>query len=110
MESLLVYGINLSKSIPTDSGKVGIVFFGTPHDGSNAAVWASIFLGIYNLVRMQQSTTAMQELQPDGQNLYELSVHFSEVARQQRFPMVNFLETKNEPGLLNLVCFIRDPF
>ncbi|KAK8189294.1 uncharacterized protein BKA78DRAFT_319145 [Phyllosticta capitalensis] len=74
-----------------------IIFFGTPHQGSDLAKWASILNGLGKAFRVRNSAV-VEELKRWSNPLNELTTTFSELA--ERFQITTYFETKPTNGIL----------
>lgn len=79
-----------------DSTKA-IVFFGTPHQGSDAATWASFLGSVGKAVRVR-NTDVVEELRRWSSPLVELTTTFSELA--PKFLTSTYFETKATNGVV----------
>ncbi|KAI1130691.1 hypothetical protein F5Y10DRAFT_106906 [Nemania abortiva] len=74
-----------------------IVFFGTPHQGADAAAWAAMLGGLGKIIGLQ-STEVVEELKRWSDPLVELTTTFSELL--PRFDITTYCETKKTNGIL----------
>ncbi|KAI8955665.1 hypothetical protein F4801DRAFT_528534 [Xylaria longipes] len=74
-----------------------IVFFGTPHQGADAAAWAAMLGGLGKIIGVQ-STEVVEELKRWSDPLVELTTTFSELLA--RFDITTYCETKKINGIL----------
>ncbi|OHE97572.1 hypothetical protein CORC01_07187 [Colletotrichum orchidophilum] len=74
-----------------------IVFFGTPHQGSDLAVWASFLGGLGRVVRLR-NTRVVDDLKRWSNPLVELTTAFAEM--WERFDITTFYETKKTHGVM----------
>lgn len=73
-----------------DSTK-GIVFFGTPHRGTDAATWGEVIAGIKAAsFGTRPKTSFFKMLRPNSQELMDLSEDFRSIA--QNYAIVSFIE------------------
>ncbi|KAK1456142.1 hypothetical protein CMEL01_16554 [Colletotrichum melonis] len=89
-------------ALPTQYGNIldstqALVFFGTPHQGSEAAAWAS-FLGSVGRAVGVRTTEVVEELKRWSFPLVELTTTFAELA--PRFAITTFFEKKKTNGML----------
>ncbi|KAI1660262.1 hypothetical protein F4813DRAFT_401203 [Daldinia decipiens] len=76
----------------------GVAFFGTPHQGSEAANWAKILASILNAVSFNSNMNSilLESLQAQSEVLFEISESF--VDRCEGLKIVSFYETHKLPG------------
>ncbi|KAI1991718.1 hypothetical protein LOZ54_001964 [Ophidiomyces ophidiicola] len=74
-----------------------IVFFGTPHQGTDSAVWAT-YLGKIGTVFGVAASRATRDLKRWSDPLLELSVNFAELV--DRFEITTFFEGKPVNGVM----------
>jgi hypothetical protein len=81
-----------------------ILFFGTPHLGSDAAAWA-VSLGHISKAVGIRRTSVIKELKTWSNTLMDLTVLFSDRARN--FSIITFVETQPTYGVI--VCAMSCP-
>jgi len=74
-----------------------VVFFGTPHQGTDSAVWAT-YLGDLGKALGLRNTEVAKELKRWSYPLVELTTHFSDLA--PNFQITTFFEKKKTHGIL----------
>ncbi|KAJ2972222.1 hypothetical protein NUW58_g9231 [Xylaria curta] len=85
------------------SSTIGVIFMGTPHQGSNIVNWTSFLTNAIqimsgtNLVR----TDLIKELSTHSHTLLEISKSF--LPRSADLTIMSFIETQSEPPLMVLV-------
>lgn len=79
-----------------DSTKA-VVFFGTPHQGADTAVWATFLGNVGKAVRLR-NTEVVEELKRWSNPLVDLTRTFSELA--PRFSVSTYFEKKTTNGIL----------
>lgn len=77
-----------------------IVFFGTPHQGSDIAGWGSFLGGLGSVIGIRDSNL-VRELQTWSSPLLELSTVFADLA--PRFQLTSFFEENKTNGVM--VCY-----
>ncbi|KAF1842273.1 uncharacterized protein K460DRAFT_345969 [Cucurbitaria berberidis CBS 394.84] len=95
-ENNLQYGNILSSTI-------GIVFMGTPHDGSNIVNWTSFLRNAVQIMSGTQlvRTDLIKELSRHSPTLLNISKSF--LPRSADLTIMSFIETRSEPPLTVLV-------
>lgn len=68
------------------------IFFGTPHQGSDAAVWAGYLASVAKVVGISESPSA-KELETWSPSLSEVAIHFSTHVCRPGVQLVTFFET-----------------
>jgi hypothetical protein len=80
----------------------GIVFFGTPHRGANAAKWASLIVGIKSAAfGTGPKISFLNLLRPNSKDLMDLSEDFRSIAT--KYAIVSFIEEDRINGLGSVV-------
>lgn len=74
----------------------GIIFLGTPHQGTNSADWGNLILNIKSIIR-PTSHTLLQHLQPESEALQLQQTQFGPIGRQ--FDIKCFYEMYETPVL-----------
>lgn len=80
-----------------------VVFFGTPHQGSDAATWAAFLGSIGKVVRLR-NTEVVDELKRWSNPLVELTTVFSELRDQ--FQITTFYEKQTTNGVFVSPLFL----
>ncbi len=79
----------------------GIVFFGTPHRGVDAANWAGLVSDILQTVGAQPQSKLLNALQRHSTELWKISTDFRPLASQ--YAITSFYESNAHPALRRLV-------
>lgn len=74
-----------------------LVFFGTPHQGADIAVWGAYLGGVGRAIGLR-NTQVVDELERWSDPLVELTVTFAELA--PRYEITTFFETKKTHGVM----------
>ena len=79
------------------------MFMGTPHRGASAAVWATMFSKIINVVTLSRTLRAdlLKDLESNAKTLQEVSSQF--VQRATPLRIVSCTEQNFEPPLTSVV-------
>jgi hypothetical protein len=80
-----------------------LVFFGTPHQGSDTAVWAS-YLGVVGKGLGIRDTTVTKDLQRWSKPLLELTRLFA--GRATKWPITSFYENEKFYGVVVLILLL----
>ncbi|KAG9229297.1 hypothetical protein BJ875DRAFT_433817 [Amylocarpus encephaloides] len=85
-------GFNLSKS------SAGLVFFATPHRGSDAAKLAAMGSDLMKVLQLGKSTTkSAHELKEFSASVQDIHTNFIDISRQ--YQVLSFSELKGYPGI-----------
>jgi hypothetical protein len=76
----------------------GIVFFGTPHKGSNDAQWGLILKGIASPF-FDTHDELLRTLQPDNELLAKLAKDFQDILDEGQLRICSLLESSGKTGL-----------
>jgi hypothetical protein len=74
-----------------------LVFFGTPHQGSDGAVWLKFIGGLSSGLHLWTTTKVVEELKTWSIPLVELTTNFSELA--PNFAITTFYEEQDTYGV-----------
>lgn len=79
-----------------------IIFFGTPHRGSDLAGWGRLLSNITQAAQMDTNTSILKDLDPEGgsSKLEELMLDFDDVLRDsQRAKQLHVFSFQEEEGM-----------
>jgi hypothetical protein len=83
----------------------GLIFFGTPHQGSNIATYTATLVSIANAVTAKPPADLLQSLRRNSGLLIKLNKDFLLREQARHYGVVSFYETK--PMVLwNVVCLV----
>lgn len=91
------YGDEAMKSDVYKSTR-GIVFFGTPHRGSNDAQWGDILRSITS-VAFDTNEKLLHTLKPDNELLAKLAKDFQDILDKEQLKICSLLESSGKTGL-----------
>ena len=79
----------------------GVMFFGTPHRGSNLAPWAKTFAGLLEFASFNTSTNTQlaRDLEPSSKKLRRISDTFHGLCSRDQHPVISCYETNKMTGL-----------
>lgn len=79
----------------------GVLFFGTPHRGSNMASWATMAARLLSLASLNTSTNTQlaQDLEPSSKRLRSISDTFHSLCSRDQYPVMSCYETDRMSGL-----------
>lgn len=75
---------------------LGIVFFGTPHRGSDFATYGETLASVVRMVTLKPSSQLLKALRSNSDDLYKLSTYFQ--SELQRLQIVSFYERQPMAG------------
>ncbi|KAH6641225.1 hypothetical protein F5144DRAFT_590567 [Chaetomium tenue] len=78
-----------------------LVFFGTPHRGSEAAKWAGVVADVASAVLNRPKAQLLEELETNSDDLTKISEDFSPLA--SRYAIASFYESNVHRGLGTVV-------
>ncbi|KAL8387008.1 hypothetical protein RB595_010227 [Gaeumannomyces hyphopodioides] len=81
--------------------KQGIVFFGTPHRGSDVANWTGLISDILQAVTARPESRLIHALESRSTDLWKISTDFRPLA--SRYAITSFYESNEHPVLRKLV-------
>lgn len=84
----------------------GVIFFGTPHAGSEAATLSDIFA---RAVKVSRRTIQVEQMEKDNPMLLELSEKFQDYATNEKMPVLAFAENEKYLGVLVVSKSSADP-
>jgi len=102
----MIIASNKSEFTTIWEASAGVIFFGTPHRGSDFAALAKSLGNLVNLApnpfgSKTVNTRLLQALERESEDLLSLADLFTSRSKQLR--IVTFFETKETPGLNGLV-------
>lgn len=81
----------------------GVIFFGTPHQGSSLAAYATILTRIPLIFANKPSPKLLEALRRDSDALKKLTEDFRKHHGEKPYNIVTFYETRTMKGMKNLV-------
>jgi hypothetical protein len=90
-----------------DSTK-GIIFFGTPHGGSDIAELATLLNDLARVTFQSPNTRILKSLEPDSELLDNLRDSFSQMLEDKKFLVHSFFEAKPVTGIRGLDKIVSD--
>lgn len=81
----------------------GIIFFGTPHQGSDIATYATVLTQIPLMLSNKPDPTLLLALKHDSEVLKKLTEDFKKHHEARPYDIVTFYETQTMKGLKHLV-------
>jgi hypothetical protein len=81
-----------------DKSTQGIVFFGTPHKGSNDAKWGLILRSIASAA-FATNDKIIRALEPDSELLDKLARDFQDIIDEGKIKICSLLESEGKTGL-----------
>jgi hypothetical protein len=77
----------------------GIIFFGTPHEGSRIAAYALSIVTLFTIITIKPGPELVKTLKPRSDVLIELTENFKKHYLARPYPITSFYETKTMAGL-----------
>jgi hypothetical protein len=84
---------------------VGLIFFGTPHRGSDKATYGKVLSNIATTLTISPSSKLIAALQSNSDALQRLTSDFKH--QIQRYKIISFYETKPTGPLRSLVGYMH---
>jgi cytochrome bd-type quinol oxidase subunit 1 len=86
---------------------LGIIFFGTPHQGSSIANYATTLTRTLHILANKPNAELLKSLQKGSPSLKHLGEEWKKHHDRRPYEIVSFYETRTMKGLKYLVIFLR---
>jgi hypothetical protein len=103
IKQALFYARIDSRYTPIQESTLSIIFFGTPHRGSQVANYGKVLDRVAHAALRKPPSKILDALQKNSDELYKLSTDFQ--FQLPRLQIVSFYESKPMTGGSFLVCF-----